>query len=113
MTGEVIRNIRISLGLSRKEFAEKLGVSPSTIGMYEQNRRVPSSRNLQKIAELAHLKAGDILNGEIAVTQDSNSEKEENMLQAFRKLSPDEQDIIIGKIKEMLRENSKYPHYDP
>lgn len=39
--------IRIALcrkmhGLSQAELAERLGVSPSAIGMYEQGRRTPS-----------------------------------------------------------------------
>lgn len=107
MTGDVIREIRLSLGMSQVEFAAKLGISQSAVGMYEQNRRNPSPRILTKIAELAGMKAGDILNNDLTGNSSSMSKREQNLLEAFKKLDEDDQDIIIGKVKEMIRENEK------
>ena len=42
MLANQIRNLRRNAGMSQLQLAEKLNVSPSTIGMYEQGRRMPS-----------------------------------------------------------------------
>lgn len=41
MLGEKIKELREKENYSQKELRLKLGISPSTIGMYEQNRRLP------------------------------------------------------------------------
>ena len=38
--------------MSQKELAEKLGVSTSAIGMYEQERREPDSAKLEQLCEI-------------------------------------------------------------
>ena len=50
--GERIRELRKKHRMSQKELAEKLGVSTSAIGMYEQERREPDSSKLEKLCEL-------------------------------------------------------------
>jgi repressor LexA len=46
MFGEVLRDLRKREGLSQAELAEILGVSKSTVGMYEQSKRSPHSDEL-------------------------------------------------------------------
>lgn len=46
MFGEVLRDLRKHEGLSQAELAEILGVSKSTVGMYEQSKRSPHSDEL-------------------------------------------------------------------
>ena len=41
MLGEKIKELRERENYSQKELGLKLGISPSTVGMYEQNRRSP------------------------------------------------------------------------
>ena len=48
--GDVIRSLRQTKGMTQKELADQLSISPSTIGMYEQNRRVPDIDTVSKIA---------------------------------------------------------------
>ena len=43
MFGEILRNLRKEKGLSQAELATILGVSKSTVGMYEQSKRSPHS----------------------------------------------------------------------
>ncbi|MEG2428939.1 MAG: helix-turn-helix transcriptional regulator [Oscillospiraceae bacterium] len=45
-----IRELRKSLSMSQKKIADLLGVSASTIGMYEQERRDPDAKMLLKLA---------------------------------------------------------------
>lgn len=51
MLGEKIKELREKENYSQKELGSKLGISPSTIGMYEQNRRSPDKDMLLKIAK--------------------------------------------------------------
>lgn len=50
MIGNKIKALRQKFNLTQKELADKLEIKPSTIGMYEQNRREPSYDLLQKIS---------------------------------------------------------------
>lgn len=56
--GEKILLLRERKGISRKEFAEKLGVSLATITRYEKGDRSPSIEQLQKIAAALDVKPG-------------------------------------------------------
>lgn len=49
--GDRIREERSKKGLTQEELAKVMQVSPSTIGMYEQNRRVPDNEMLAKFAD--------------------------------------------------------------
>lgn len=43
---QLVRNVRIGLGVSKEEFAKELGLSKSTISLYEKGSRTPKSHLL-------------------------------------------------------------------
>lgn len=47
----VFKRLRLASGLTQTEIAEKLGVSKSTISMYENGNREPDFDTLEKIAD--------------------------------------------------------------
>lgn len=47
----VFKRLRMSSGLTQTEFAEKIGISRSTIGMYETGAREPDFEILERIAD--------------------------------------------------------------
>ncbi len=47
----IFKRLRSSSGLTQVEMAEKLGISRSTIGMYETGAREPDFETLEKIAD--------------------------------------------------------------
>ena len=49
--GDRIKELRVKHGLTQKDIAALLDVSPSTVGMYEQNRREPDANTIIKISE--------------------------------------------------------------
>lgn len=51
MLGERISFLRIQKGISQAELAQKLHLSPSTLGSYEQGRRIPSVSILLALAD--------------------------------------------------------------
>ncbi len=50
--GQRLRELRLKKGLTQKELANKLGVSPSAIGMYEQGRREPENALLSELCRI-------------------------------------------------------------
>lgn len=52
MFSERLKELRKDMHLTQKELAEKLGLSPGAIGLYEQNRRTPDIDLLNKIASI-------------------------------------------------------------
>lgn len=54
-----IKLARIKSGLMQKQLAEELGISPSTIGMYEQGRRTPDYDILDKICRILKISVFD------------------------------------------------------
>lgn len=67
--GENIRRYREAAGLTQKELADRLKVSPSTVGMYEQGRRTPDADALAAIAAALKVNA-DLLLREGGATVD-------------------------------------------
>ena len=62
MFGKKLRNLRKKVGLTQANLAKKLGISPSTVGMYEQGRREPDSAMLIKIADLFDVSVDYLVN---------------------------------------------------
>lgn len=51
MLGEKLRTLRKKRNLTQEDLGNIFGLSASTIGMYEQNRRIPDLYTLEKIAD--------------------------------------------------------------
>lgn len=51
MIGNRIKILREELGLKQEELAKKLNISPSSIGMYETNKREPNNEITIKLAD--------------------------------------------------------------
>jgi HTH-type transcriptional regulator/antitoxin HigA len=58
---EVIREHMFELGLSQKDLAEKLGVSPSRVSEYLNGKSNPTLSVARRIYEVLHIDAGIIL----------------------------------------------------
>ena len=63
--GEQLRTLRNSQKMTQKELANMLGISPSTIGMYEQNRRIPDIKTLTQIASIFEVSLDTLLTNNI------------------------------------------------
>lgn len=62
----LIRELRKQHGLTMRELGEKIGVSESTISLYETGKREPNYETLLKIAELFNVSVDYLLRGEDA-----------------------------------------------
>lgn len=63
--GTKLKTLRTANNLSRKQVAELVGISTSTIGFYECNERVPSVPTLIKLATIYKVSVDYLLNIDI------------------------------------------------
>jgi transcriptional regulator with XRE-family HTH domain len=57
--GQTMKTLRMREGMEREEFARRIGYSASTIASFEQGRRIPSLRTIERADEV--LRAGGLL----------------------------------------------------
>ena len=81
MLGARIATLRRAAGWSQGELAQKLQVSTSAVGMYEQGRREPSAEALVALGRLFNVSLDYLLTG---------------------KPSPQEQDIVCNAMESVL-----------
>lgn len=60
----LIRELRKQCGLTMRELGEKIGVSESTISLYETGKREPNYETLLKMAELFNVSVDYLLRGD-------------------------------------------------
>ncbi len=82
MLGLRIAALRRQRGLSQNQLAQKLNISPSAMGMYEQGRREPSGETLVALARELQVSTDFLLTGRTA--------------------SPDEQDILSRLLLDQI-----------
>ncbi|MDN3020608.1 helix-turn-helix transcriptional regulator [Streptomyces sp. S.PB5] len=50
--GQNLKTLRVRAGLDREEFGRRIGYSASTVASYEQGRRIPTARTIDKADEV-------------------------------------------------------------
>ncbi len=61
--GERLKTLRQKFGITQTQLAQKLEISSSAVGMYEQNRREPDSDTIIKLSSLFSVSTDYLLNG--------------------------------------------------
>lgn len=115
MIGDKIKELRTGANMSRKELADKLNLSLSTISMYERNERKPTINNLSAIADLFHVTINYFIvttshSNQVnldSVTNDPILSEYKSLINDYSKLEPMQQDIIQYLIMIFLSYSSK------
>ena len=71
--GRRISALRRQQGLSQAELADRLGISASAMGMYEQGRREPSANILVALAKEFHVTTDFLLTGRVDSRMDDEA----------------------------------------
>lgn len=74
MLGEKIKYYRKMKGWTQSELAAEIGVSTSTIGMYEQNRRVPDLNKIKKFSECFGISFEELSIGEMTCDENNRND---------------------------------------
>ena len=83
MLGSRIAALRRGAGLSQTELADRLRVSPSAVGMYEQGRREPGVEMLVAIARIFDVSTDYLLTG-TPQTETERALAEQTVLQCLQ-----------------------------
>lgn len=68
-----LKQLRTKRKMSQSELGKIIGVSPSTIGMYEQERRIPEVNTLKKLASFFNVSIDYLLGSDTTIpTNDMN-----------------------------------------
>lgn len=103
--GETLRNLIEQQGITQKELAMKLAITPSALGNYVQNTREPDFHTLVKIADYFQVST-DCLLGYNTPGQ-KLSHTEEILLRIFRSLTDDQKEIYLEQGKIFMKQNNK------
>lgn len=91
---DMISYYRKREGLSQRELAKKIGVSPSTIGMYESGKRFPTHEIEEALADLFNVS----LNSLRGYDEDESfalSHYEKQLIEKFRHADKSTQDVVV------------------
>lgn len=101
--GKCIRSMRKKLKLTQEIFAQKCGISLTSLRRYEADERQPNIATLEGMAEALGMSLGDFLWG----TENSHSPMKQRILSAFDQLNDEGQCKALERVEE-LTEIPKY-----
>jgi len=106
--GKRLIYLRKERQLSQEELARQLNLSRGAIAMWETDKRKPDLDMLIHLADFFNVSIDYIMcrvdEDTISNSPSTFAEHEQKLLDTFRQLNPDNQDIIIGEIKKLLKE---------
>ena len=104
--GDRIAEMLLSMNISQKELAGKLNIALSTLNGYVKNHREPDYQTLKNIA--AHLNVTcDYLLEYDYVSNGACTNDELDLLESYRRLNPEQKELISAQISLMRLQNIK------
>jgi transcriptional regulator with XRE-family HTH domain len=100
----VFRYLRKRDGYTQKDLAQKLDVAESTIGMWEQGRRMPERESLEGIADLFHVDLDFFLGRKPPAAV---SGRRQELYQLMLELNPEEAEQARAFLKDLLSRRKK------
>lgn len=104
-----LKELRAQKGYTQSELGKMLGVSASTIGMYEQGRREPDKKMLRKISRLFTVSIDYLLGNTPSETGEplTHSPEDANILKKYRQLSRAAQDQLNNYLDFLLAQETR------
>lgn len=87
-----LKQLRTERQMSQQQLAQRLGVAQNTVSNWENGRRKVEPDMLVRLAQMFGVTADYLLGTEPA---DALSPKEKQLLDAFRSLTPEQQQILL------------------
>lgn len=110
-----LKKLRLELGISQKELAEKLGVSPTNIYNYETGRTQPSVEWIIKLADFFEVSTDFLLGREddFGVIRSQSAapaldKDEQELIENFRELNRLQKQKILAYTEGMLAAERQY-----
>lgn len=104
-----LKELRENAGFSQRAFASKLGVSQSTVGMWESGQREPNFKTTEKIANYFNVSTDYLL----GITDERNSSSDNDdigfddftyaMHNETKELTEDDKQMLLGMAKMLKK----------
>lgn len=113
MNGNKLRALREKKGLLQKELANEIGISTSTIGMYEQGRREPDFETVKKLANYFGVSIDYLADNESKLFNDDELKEKEilkhSLINAgYMKENEDLSDEELQKLMKFIKNNKEF-----
>lgn len=103
---ETLKILRKNKGLTQTQVADAVELGRQAYAYYEKGERAPSPETLCKLADFFGVSVDEILGRTPQLFEDARVERPE-VLELFEKLSPTEQQQVIGYIKGLLYQHEQ------
>ena len=101
--GQSIRRVRKALKLTQEAFAQKCGISLTSLRRYEANERQPNIGTIENMANALNMTLGEFLWS----INDNSTPAKQRLLTAFDQLNDEGQSKAVERVEE-LTEIPKY-----
>ena len=106
--GDKIRRLRIECNLTQKGLADLLDISPSAVGMYEQNRRIPDADSITRLALIFGVSTDYLLGHEKAAPDEQPlTSKQKKILHLCQHLSDEDMKKLIDYAELLKRADNQ------
>ncbi|HCG59393.1 MAG TPA: hypothetical protein DEV97_05250 [Lachnospiraceae bacterium] len=102
--GKRLRNLRTDRQLSQKELASRVGLSGQVISNLERGYTELTIEQASKLAQFFRVSTDYLLDSpsQAAVDLHTLSDDELKLVKAYRELSEDYRDVVMGELKKAL-----------
>lgn len=107
-----LRKLRTEKGLSLKQLGDILGVSESTVSLYENGRRQPDNIMINKIADYFHCSTDYLLgrhNSDAISVEDNIDQLQKLLVSNYKKLNTQGQEKLLDYSDDLIV-SGKYNH---
>lgn len=105
--GHIIAQLRNQNEISQKQLAKELCISHGLVGLWETNKRTPSLEYFVSLIDYFSVSADTLLKNDRKLKpeqyQSSISTSAQKIMNTFYLLNEDNQDILIGEAKKLLK----------
>lgn len=102
--GDNLKHLLEQHGVTQKEFAHELDITPAALGNYIRNIREPDYNTLMKISDYFHVST-DFLLGHGTGLQITH--EEEALINVFRSLTIEQKEFYLEQGKIFIKQNNK------
>ncbi len=105
MNGNKLKNLRENKGLLQKELADKIGISLSSISMYERGERQPDNDTLKKFSKFFNVTVDYLLDNKLDNPIDKELLEQEILKKALQKAGfmENEDDLTDEELEKVIK----------
>lgn len=98
---ERLKELRLARHLMQKELAEQVGISPSSISMYEAGNRVPAFEQEEILADFFNVDI-DYLRGKKDSTTEIVTADIHVLIQLYKRMTPRQRELVTSYARGIL-----------